>query len=67
MRRRIVLLAGGIAAAAGLVLLPQAQAQSACVSAYVEVNGQVISDGAPVCLPPEGAPAPEPPALPPLP
>jgi hypothetical protein len=65
MRRRIVLLAGGLAAAAGLILLPQAQAQSACLTAYVEVNGEVVVDDG-VCLPPE-APAPEPPAVPQLP
>jgi hypothetical protein len=56
-RRRIAILAGGLAGAAGLFLVPQAQADpSLCVSAEVEINGTVVSDGTPVCLPPAGAP-----------
>ena len=59
MRRRLIIAAAGLAAAAGLMAAPQANAGSVCVNVHVEVNGQAI-DQAPCVDLPEAAP----PALP---
>ena len=65
MRRRAAVI-GAIAGAAifgGVLLAPTAQADpSLCVNVDISVNGQGAVES--LCLPPEGAPAPEAPELP---
>jgi hypothetical protein len=63
MRRRLIILAAGVAAAGGLLVAPQANAGSVCVKVHVEVNGQVV-DQAPCVDIPDPGPTPAPPALP---
>ena len=65
MRRRAAII-GAVAGAAifgGVLLAPNAQADpSLCVNVDISVNGQGAVES--ICLPPEGAPAPEAPELP---
>ena len=64
MRRRIVLLAVGVAGVGGLLVAPQANASGACLNAHVEVNGTVLVDQQPCVTVPEAPPAPGLPGLP---
>jgi hypothetical protein len=55
MRSRLIIVAAGLAAAAGVVAMPQANAGSVCVKVHVEVNGQAV-DQAPCVDIPDSAP-----------
>ena len=68
MRRRLVLLAVGIAGMIGFAVAPHANAEGGvCLNAHVEVNGEALVDQHP-CVPiPDAPPAPTPPTVPGLP
>ncbi|MEY2475835.1 MAG: hypothetical protein QOG87_1150 [Actinomycetota bacterium] len=63
MRRRLIFLAAGVAAAGGLLMAPQANAGLVCVNVHIDLNGQAV-DQSPCVDTPDLGPTPTLPALP---